>query len=112
MKDITSGTVARTIVLVLALANQALAIMGKGTIDIADDTVYQLCSLGATVITAIIAWWKNNSFTKAAIAGDDTKQRVKLGIENVDAEKGTSEDDIVDDPAAEVSDEDETEGVG
>ena len=55
MKNITSGTIARTIVLILALANQVLAIMGKGTIDIADDTVYQLFSLGATVITALIA---------------------------------------------------------
>ena len=62
MKNITSGTIARTIVLILALANQVLAIMGKGTIDIADDTVYQLCSLGATVITALIAWWKNNRY--------------------------------------------------
>lgn len=97
MKNITSGTIARTIVLILALANQVLAIMGKGTIDIADDTVYQLCSLGATVITALIAWWKNNSFTKAAIAGDDTKTAFKLGVENVDAEMGieqkTEDDD-------------------
>lgn len=88
MKDITVGTIARTIVLILALVNQVLAIMGQGTIDIADDTIYQLCSLGATVITAGIAWWKNNSFTKAAIAGDDTKAAVKMGIENVDAEMG------------------------
>lgn len=88
MKDITVGTIARTIVLVLALVNQALAIMGHGTIDIADDTIYQFCSLGATIITAGIAWWKNNSFTKAAIAGDDTKAAVKMGIENIDAEMG------------------------
>lgn len=97
MKNITSGTIARTIVLVLALVNQALAIMGKGTIDIADDTIYQLCSLGGTIITAGIVWWKNNSFTKAAIAGDDTKTAFKLGVENVDAEMGidheTEDDD-------------------
>ena len=77
--------------MILALVNQVLAIMGKGTIDIADDTIYQLFSLGATVITALIAWWKNNSFTKAAIAGDDTKTAFKLGVENVDAEMGTDQ---------------------
>ena len=112
MQNVSSGTIARTIVLILALINQVFAIMGKGTINIAEEDVYQLCSIVATIVTAAIAWWKNNSFSAAAIAGDDTKQKVKLGIENVDAEKGISEDDIVDDPAAEVSDEDETEEVG
>ncbi len=89
MKNISNGTIARTIVLILALVNQVLAIAGRGTIDIADDTIYQLCTLGATLITALAAWWKNNSFTAAAIAGDDTKRAAKLGIENIDAEIGT-----------------------
>ena len=74
MKNITSGTIARTIVLILALVNQVLAIMGKGTIDIADDTIYQLFSLGATVITALIAWWKNNSFTCLACEADEWRK--------------------------------------
>lgn len=74
---ISSGTIARTIVLVLALINQALAIMGKGTIDIADDTIYQLCSLGATVITSAVAWWKNNSFTQAAKKADEALKQLK-----------------------------------
>lgn len=88
MSKISSGTVARTIVLMLALINQVFAIMGKGTIDIAEEDVYQLCSIVATIVTAAIAWWKNNSFSAAAIAGDDTKAAVKMGIENVDAEMG------------------------
>lgn len=91
MSKISSGTVARTIVLILALINQVFAIMGKGTIDIAEEDVYQLCSIVATIVTAAIAWWKNNSFTKAAIAGDDTKTAFKLGVENVDAEMGTDQ---------------------
>lgn len=74
---VSTSTIARTIVLVIALINQALAIMGKGTIDIADDTIYQLCSLGATVITSAVAWWKNNSFTQAAIEGDVAKNKAK-----------------------------------
>ena len=74
---ISSGTIARTIVLVLALINQALAIMGKGTIDIADDTIYQLCSLAATVVTSIVTWWKNNSFTQAAKKADEALKQLK-----------------------------------
>lgn len=92
MKNITSGTIARTIVLILALLNQVLAIAGKGTIDIADDTIYQFCSLGATIITALVAWWKNNSFTTAAIAGDDAKQKAKLGIDQTVANDDNDHD--------------------
>lgn len=93
MKNVTSGTVARTIVLMLALVNQALAIMGKGTIDIADDTIYQLCSLGATVITAGIAWWKDNAISKKARANKELIAAIDSGNavlaepdENIDAE--------------------------
>lgn len=79
MNKITSGTIARTIVLVLALLNQILAIAGKGTIDIADDTIYQLCTLGATVITALIAWWKNNDITKNARDNKEIVKDIKKG---------------------------------
>lgn len=79
MNKITSGTIARTIVLVLALLNQILAIAGKGTIDIADDTIYQLCTLGATVITALIAWWKNNDITKNARENKEIVKDIKKG---------------------------------
>ena len=63
-------TIARTIVLALALLNQILAIMGKGTIEIAENDVYQVVSLIATIVTSIVAWWWNNSFTQHAIRAD------------------------------------------
>lgn len=88
MSKISSGTVARTIVLILALINQVFAITGKGTIDIADETIYQLCSLGATVVASAVAWWKNNSFTKAAIAGDEVVQSIKSGDDTDTEEVG------------------------
>lgn len=97
MKDVTAGTVARTIVLILALANMALTFMGKNPIDISEDTIYEACTILATIATALIAWWKNNSFSKAAIAGDEAKSRVKLGIENVDAEMGEDQPEAEDD---------------
>ncbi len=68
--DVSSGTVTRTICLCLALINQVSAILGKGKIEIADDSIYQLVSLVFTVVTTVIAWWKNNSFTQAAIIAD------------------------------------------
>lgn len=67
---VTADTIARTIVLALALINQVLAVCGKGTIDIAENDVYQVVSLVITIASAVVAFWKNNSFTKAAIEAD------------------------------------------
>lgn len=75
--NVKTDTIARTIVLILALLNQVLAVAGKGTLDIAENDIYQLVSLGATVVTAIWAWWKNNSFTKPAIAADYYMKKLK-----------------------------------
>ena len=76
---IQPDTIARTIVLALALINQCLAIMGKGTIDIAENDVYQLVSLAWTIISAIVAWWYNNSFTKHARRADELLEALKNG---------------------------------
>ena len=68
--NITKGTLIRTILLVLALINQILAVFGKSPIPIDDDTVTNLISTAWTVIASLIAWWKNNSFTNKAIKAD------------------------------------------
>ena len=72
--NITKGTLIRTILLVLALINQILAVFGKSPIPIDDDTVTNLISTVWTVIASLIAWWKNNSFTKKAIEADKMLQ--------------------------------------
>ena len=71
MKNITAGTIARTACLVLALVNQVLMVLGYKVIDVSDDTVNTLITTAFTIITALIAWWKNNSFTQAAIEADE-----------------------------------------
>lgn len=72
-------TIARTIVLALALLNQILAIMGKGTIEIAENDIYQVVSLVATIVTSIVAWWWNNSFTQHAIRADKYLDSLRNG---------------------------------
>ena len=69
--NITKGTLIRTILLVLALINQILAVFGKSPIPIDDDTLTNLISTAWTVIASLIAWWKNNSFTDKAIKADE-----------------------------------------
>ena len=68
--EITAGTIARTIIFALALINQWLSITGHPVIPIQDSDIEALVSYGFTVVSGLIAWWKNNSFTKAARFGD------------------------------------------
>lgn len=74
---ISAGTIARTVVLALALINQLLAAFGYSVIPIEDETVNSLISAAFTIISAVTAWWKNNSFTKAALEGDKVMNELK-----------------------------------
>ena len=75
--NITAGTIARTIVLILALANQVLAMCGKQVLNIADDDIYQVIRLLFTIGAAVWGWWKNNSFTQEAIKADEVMTELK-----------------------------------
>lgn len=75
--NITSGTLARTIILALALINQILSATGHPVLPIEDAQVETLVSTAWTVIAALIAWWKNNSFTAAAQKGDAVMKQEK-----------------------------------
>ena len=77
---ISAGTIARTAVLLLALTNQILSACGKPVLPIESATVEQLVTAGITTVAALIAWWKNNSFTVAALEADKTYDRLKSQI--------------------------------
>ena len=68
---ITTGTIARTTVLVIALLNQVITMAGYNPLPWSDTEIYEAITMIATVITSVIAWWKNNSFTKNAIDADE-----------------------------------------
>ena len=74
---ISASTIARTAVLLLALTNQVLSAMGKPVLPIESTTVEQLVTAGITTVTALVAWWNNNSFTQAAIQADAELERLK-----------------------------------
>ena len=74
---ISAGTIARTIILILALVNQILTAMGHSVINISDESINTLISTGFTIVTAIIAWWKNNSFTQSALKADEVMREGK-----------------------------------
>ena len=75
-----ADTIARTIVLFLALLNQLLAIFGKEQLLIAEENVYQLVSILFTIGAAVWSWWKNNSVTKNAVKADEYLAELKNNI--------------------------------
>ena len=74
---ISEGTIARTIILLLALINQCLSMAGVSPLPIEDEQVETIITTAWTVIAALIAWWKNNSFTQAALEGDKLMHTLK-----------------------------------
>ena len=74
---ISVGTIARTLILLLALINQCLSMAGVSPLPIEDEQVETIITTAWTVIAAVWAWWKNNSFTQAALAGDALKNEMK-----------------------------------
>ena len=77
---ISAGTIARTAVLLLALTNQILSACGKPVLPIESAAVEQLVTAGITTVAALIAWWKNNSFTQAALAADEVYEQKKNSV--------------------------------
>ena len=72
-------TIIRTIVLFVALVNQLLTTAGKNPLPFADDELADILSYIFTVAAALVAWWKNNSFTEEAILADIRTEELKEG---------------------------------
>ena len=64
-------TVIRTVILIIALINNALLIFGKNPLPIQNDTVVAVVSFLFTAGSALAAWWYNNSFTTPAMLADE-----------------------------------------
>lgn len=60
------SVIARIGALLVALANQCLALFGNGVLPFTENMAYQIISLAATIVLAAINAWKNNDITKVA----------------------------------------------
>ncbi len=74
---VSIATLARTAALAFALANQVSSAAGKPLLPIESSEVEQFVTTGLTIATSVAAWWKNNSFTAAAIEGDKRMNSLK-----------------------------------
>ena len=74
---ISTATIVRTLCLIVALGNQLLSALGKSPLPIDNAQLEQLITTLITVVVALINWWKNNSFTKEALAADELYKQLK-----------------------------------
>lgn len=79
VEPISFGTIIRTICLILALVNNCLTMAGHSPLPIEDEQLTELLSQVFVIVTALAAWWKNNSFTKAARTADEIMHDIKDG---------------------------------
>lgn len=77
LATVDKGTIIRSVTLVLAMANQVIAIVGSTTF--ASSMWYQVASLVVTVITSLISAWKNNDWTYYAKLGTGVLDALKDG---------------------------------
>lgn len=78
---VAAGTIARTIVFAVAWINQLFAFNGLPVLDFDPDAAYVAVSSTITFLVSVWAYWKNNSFTAAAKAGDLIMGLVRKGEE-------------------------------
>ncbi|MBF7097569.1 phage holin [Alkalibacter mobilis] len=70
LSGVTKEVWIRTIVLLVALFNQGLRVMGFDVLPFAEEEVADALSIIFMVIASLWAWWKNNSFTGKAQSAD------------------------------------------
>ncbi|MFD1172117.1 phage holin [Oceanobacillus picturae] len=76
------GTLIRSFVLFVALINQTLVIFGKSPLPLDSELVEQFVAVTFTVVSSLIAWFKNNYITEKG------KQQMKT-LENSGLTKQT-----------------------
>ncbi|MCY8493783.1 phage holin [Bacillus inaquosorum] len=65
-EKISAGTVARFVLLLVALVNSGLTMTGHSPIPVDEDGVQDFISLAFLGATSLWAYWKDNKVTKAA----------------------------------------------
>ena len=84
LATVDKGTIIRSTTLVLAMANQVIAIIGASTF--ANSVWYQIASVIVTVISSLVSAWENNDWTYYAKLGTgvlDALEDGKITVEEV-----------------------------
>ena len=94
---ISKGTIVRTIVLALVIINQLLKALNKPIIDFDESTILYWVEFVVEIAVIVVTFWKNNSFSPAAIKADEFLKDLKANGDIYEdeplAEETESEDD-------------------
>ena len=74
---ISKGTIVRTIMVVLVIVNVVLKQFGVDAINVSENEILSLVEALIEVVTIVVAFWKNNSFTQNAIKADEFLKTLK-----------------------------------
>lgn len=77
LRSISKGAIIRTAVLVLALVNTSLQLAGFDVLPFAEADVETAITVVLNIGAAMVAWWKNQSFTKEAQKADAHMRSMK-----------------------------------
>lgn len=75
--NVKSETLIRTFITAFALINSVLAMFDIEPLPVKDEELYDTLSAVLAIVTTIWSWWKNNSFTYAAIEADEYMKELK-----------------------------------
>ena len=76
----------RLIMLVLSLVTLILGAFNIAPITFDENELYTVVSVIFAVITGVVTFWKNNSFTSAAQAADEYFHNQQLAVEDTGEE--------------------------
>ena len=86
LSGVKTSTWIRLIMLVLSLVNLILGAFNVAPITFDENELYAVVSVIFAVITGVVTFWKNNSFTSAAQAADEYFRNQQLAIEDTGEE--------------------------
>lgn len=84
---VKKATIVRTIVLFVAIINSILTSRGSGFKLIMDDQVASLLADLFMAGASLVAFWYNNSFTRAAIEADAYMEDLRAGYKEAEEDE-------------------------
>lgn len=86
--SISKGTIVRSVMLLVGVVNTVCVLFGWSPVELDESLVYEAVSTAYMVVVTAWSWWKNNSFSHAAVSADSVKNMMKSGmslIETIEA---------------------------
>lgn len=77
LANVSGATIARGIAVLVVTVNYGLSAFGMSPIDVDQSALMNAIVVVITIVVFLVAYWKNNSFTRAAIEADAKLQELK-----------------------------------